>query len=338
MIKKSFLILFFILGFYSCKAQEELTKNWSKTLSNHKLLEKNQCFCALSFDQKTTYRTCKKDTQWPLASVTKLFLSYWAADTWGLNYQFKTRFSLDQSKKHLHISGGEDPYFLEEGIFYLISTLNKKNIQKLQSVSFDSKFVYHFTKDKQKIINKLTQYLNTSKWDDKIKSQYQEMLKEYQGVLELPSSLQFSIGQISSKENTPEKKSIELIYKSSPLIQYLRILNAYSNNFSSDHFFELLGGEKAFNQYISKALGFPKNSFSFHTGSGLPVTTGGSRKDNLATCDQILKILSNWKTKLNASQLDFPNLMTTPVEDVGTLSQRFQNQSQTFTFELWEKT
>ena len=339
-MNKFFIILFMILSFSACLSKEKLSTKplfskytWKNFLKKNKITKKNTCFCGSDLDQFQS--TCAKDQLWPIASLTKLFMSYWAIEKLGLNYQFKTYFHFDRENKNVHISGSQDPYFLEEGLFYFMSELNKLGVKEIKTLSFDSNFYYHFSKDSTVIQKKLISYLNTKRWTRLVKEQYKEMQLEYKEILNLTKNLSFKAQVIQTKFKE-KPTGVKYVYFSSPLSEYLRILNAYSNNFTSDSLLNYLGGIQEFNNFFNAKFNWKKQSFKFYTGSGLPVKDG-SRKDNLASCSQVLQVISKLKEKLNMHALSLPQLLVTPGIDVGTLRERFKKES-SFSGSLWGKT
>ncbi|HPI41373.1 MAG TPA: D-alanyl-D-alanine carboxypeptidase [Pseudobdellovibrionaceae bacterium] len=83
----------------------------------------------------------------PLASVSKLFTTYWAIKSYDLNYQFLTKIYIVKTKEGLtkvHLRGGKDPFFGRQMVYFLVSELNKRGIQNIDELTFDENFILYW--------------------------------------------------------------------------------------------------------------------------------------------------------------------------------------------------
>ena len=289
----------------------------------------HEAFC---YNQEGIIKGHNIDASLRIASLSKLFTSYYIAEKLGFNHRYETTFELSSSRK-LIIRGSKDPYFLEHGIFYIISTLKKAGINNLIEVIVDKDFYFHFKTNSSNFLDKLDIYFNTRKWhlrvagnSLRIKDQYKnikKLVKNRLGV-ELVKSPSFSVTKISTMEEDEiglgEIKA-KWTLPSVKMIEYLKILNSYSNNMTSDEFVDQLGGMSAYNKFFLDK-GF---RIDFVTGSGLNKGTGKNRRDNYASCRQVHKILSELRKKLKKDGYEPHDLLPVAKDDVGTLSDRFSD-------------
>lgn len=291
------------------------------------------CFCNSSSIDKTI-SSCPSQTPMPIASLSKLILSLYLIDTWGPKYTFETKFIVKDKK--LWIEGSNDPYFLEDGLFHLIAQLNLQKIAQLDEVFFDSKFKFNFSSDTTNIKNNLVSYLNTSTWNDEIKKQFKTMPTKYSFWPSKIDQIKMSVAKVNLSEAPSTAGGITFIYQSSPLINYIKIMNSYSNNISSDFLFEVVGGEKEIIKYLNRKFHW-NSSYTFHTGSGLPSSKDSKRVDNLFSCEKIIDVLYETKSILSKNNYNLPDFLSTPQIDVGTLKKRFDEKSP-FVKTMWAKT
>lgn len=272
-----------------------------------------------------------------IASLTKVFISFWALKKWGKDFQYKTQFFLSKDKT-LYIKGAKDPYFLEHGLFYLMAELNKMGVKKLKRVVFDSSFYFHFQRDGKKILEKLRVYFNSSRWGEKVRGNPQSIGGQYKKIRSLvaerlgdrwPKKIQIEVKDISRGEAKLENQQLSWILPSAKLPYYLKILNAYSNNMTSDEITEQLGGIGAFNSFLKSNL---KLSLSFHTGSGLNKGEGRNRLDNEATCFEVLQLVKKLRELLRDEGMTPLDIFPMAQEDVGTLADRFKDWAYTQSF------
>ncbi|MES3039149.1 MAG: D-alanyl-D-alanine carboxypeptidase, partial [Bdellovibrionota bacterium] len=78
----------------------------------------------------------------PIASVSKVFTTYFAVAKLGAFHRFETtiyvtEFNPATGAAAIHIQGSDDPYFTYDKVFFMIAELNKQGIKTLTKVTFD---------------------------------------------------------------------------------------------------------------------------------------------------------------------------------------------------------
>lgn len=272
------------------------------------------------------------DQKLRIASLTKLYTSYYALKELGAKYQYKTTFTYTDEGV-LYIKGGKDPYFLEHGLFYFISELSKMNIVSLKKVIFDSDFYFHFKEDQKIITKKLLLYFNSKRWKEKTRGNSLSIREQYIDVkkllkinrnIDLVNSPHISVSRVEFQNHfeIPNITGHIWTLSSAVLLKYLKMLNAYSNNITSDQIIRQLGGIDKFNEFIHTELGYNPH---FYTGSGLNKFVNSSRVDNTASCKEVLLLMNALRQYMVARELHPADLLPVASKDVGTFKQRFEN-------------
>lgn len=288
---------------------------------------KNQAYC---YNDKGMVKGDNIDKELRIASLSKLFASNFIAEKMGLDHQYETTFELTTNKR-LIIRGSKDPYFLEHGIFYIISTLVNAGVNSVLEVVVDDKFYFHFETDQRKFIDKLKFYFNTNKWNSTVTGNRLKLGEQYRQISQLvekrlgikftksPIFSATNVRKLTKKDIRPGSTSAKWVLPSVKMIHYLKILNSYSNNMTTDEFVKQLGGMRGMNKFY-RDLGYRIN---FVTGSGLNTGSGKSRRDNYASCRKVLMVMDELKEKLKLAGLSPSDLLPMASDDVGTLSSRF---------------
>lgn len=306
MLYKSVSLLFLALSF-KLLASENVIFEYQNRLNDILINTENQSFCFTKDNQNNYFG--EKLTQNP-ASVTKLFASYWALKTKKAHFRFKTE--LLKKNNDLYLKSDGDPYFMTQQLFLLIRHLADNGITKIDTIYVDQKLNLDWKNNKNYLRAQLIRVFNPNTWDKNI----YELIKEY-GLTDLVNKKTMAMSAL--KVVFVNKLSgFELLttLKSPPLYRQLKEVNKYSNNFYFDTLVTLLGGEKAFNQFVSQNLNIPLSSFHFYNGSGLGV--------NYIKCDHALKILKSLHKEANSQMINLNDLLPISGVDKGTLENRMQ--------------
>jgi serine-type D-Ala-D-Ala carboxypeptidase/endopeptidase (penicillin-binding protein 4) len=314
-------------------------------VKNRELLVKNDSrisYCEILENQSATYTGYHDNQMLPLASLSKVLTSAWAMALWGPDFRFQSEFYLNPVEGEpgvydAYLKTNYDPVVNIEKILFYLSELNQAGVKQLRNLVIDeSTRVYlsvtagpHLeleqvpvsTKDS---IENLKLILNSNNWAEKTKQAKDHLeiwAKEKKKSLKIPT--QFSVDKVSYLPAEQIKKSsykFKKIISSSPLLTYLKNLNTYSNNYISDALFNQLGGSEKFQNFQKQELKLKKDELQVFTGSGLPLTTNGLRRDNLGTCFSMIKVLSFFKSMADKNQLNLGYLLLNPSSDTdGTL-------------------
>jgi D-alanyl-D-alanine carboxypeptidase len=113
----------------------------------------------------------------------------------------------------------------------------------------------------------------------------------------------------------PESAKLLLTQKSSTLVDILKVLLCYSNNFMADRIGEALGGPESVRQQLITNLGFAPDELKIATLSGLGLNRVSPRA--------MMKIYRALLAELNKHGLSPASIMPVAGIDPGTLEDRF---------------
>lgn len=279
--------------------------------------------------------------KYPLASVSKAFLSAWALDTLGPDYRFENLWYL---KKVAGSDGQYDAYFRAnydpalniEKMLYAMSLMNAQGVKSIRQLVIDetSRVYLSVLLDPHveltevpvsinKSIENLKIILNSANWGAQTataKNNLSQFSLQKNKSIALPQN--FSVGQVSyveSKNINIQNYTSVVKMKSSILLKYLKDINVNSNNYMADMFFNILGGSTAFKKFQQKRLNLSLDEIELYTGSGLPVLNPLiERKDNLGTCMSVLKTFKFIKGLSQQLNFNLGHVFLTAGLDSGT--------------------
>lgn len=258
-----------------------------------------------------------------IASLTKIFLSYWALRVWGPEMQFQTKFHIVKSPNDkatwLHIQGSGDPFFGSDSFLIALAEMRSRGYHKIQNVTFNSEF--SFAKNPislphsyiapgppnpKNTESELSSFLSSSK------STYQIVRQWIQKTFasDPPLALARLLSPVKMAAEPPpvfaqQSQAITtLLLESAPLYAILKEMNRTSNNRAAEILFHKLGGARAMERFFLEEFGAPMTSLKIWNGSGLPSRRTGPRSYNLATCRSLLLVLSALDKLLESSSLN----------------------------------
>lgn len=110
-----------------------------------------------------------------------------------------------------------------------------------------------------------------------------------------------------------------LSHRSSRLVDILKVLLCYSNNFMAERLGDTLGGRQSVQLEITRLLGISPSEFNISSLSGLGV--------NRVTPRTMMKVLRALRDELRANHLSMTDIMPVAGIDPGTLEDRFVEPS-----------
>jgi D-alanyl-D-alanine carboxypeptidase len=106
-------------------------------------------------------------------------------------------------------------------------------------------------------------------------------------------------------------------------------MNVMSKNYLAQNIFIESSQVKTFNNLLVEA-GINLESIKIYTGSGLPIKTGQLRKDNLASCRTVIKIVELLIKSLSKHGLELSDVLAVNGgKDLGSFRERFLNYPET---------
>lgn len=273
-------------------------------------------------------------TMYEIASVSKVFTAYWAVKKLGVNYRYETKFHVtpvDNDTVDIHIEGGMDPLFNAWQMQYVISELNKLNIKKVRTLSFDENFAFMMaTRTGHAVHGNITPR-------DPNPAEVKEQLDIYKGQIHfayenfrnrldetveisLPEKLNFSIENVEHVKKADYKAvdtTVSYSTKSLPLHRLLKEMNRTSNNWAANTIFEQLGGAEKFGPFLEKELSLTSKQVSFVNGSGDSFRTAADqpKKYNKATCGAVLAVTAALSEETEKQKMALSDVMAVAGEE-----------------------
>lgn len=247
----------------------------------------------------------------PIASVSKVFTSLWAAERLGLSYRFPTQVyltNLNDGTYNVHLRGSAFPYFDRVMFYFLIGELNKRGVKAINELTYDENFEYgSVVRTKADLVHSSgdqteTEIMRELRADvSGIKARYASVLAKTQPLVsvKLPKSISLSVKNIaaqSMKVFDAGKTTSSFILRSSELHRTLKELNRNSHNFAADKVFERLARSEKFSTYLSKTVGAADSEFAFYNGSGYPEMVDGKKVYNSASCRTVVEVVKRLTT------------------------------------------
>lgn len=281
----------------------------------------------------------------PIASVSKIMTSYWSLKMAHADYKFPTKIYAQEAKRagefNIHIEGSRDPYFGKESLFYVISKLNEKGIEKIDRLTFDENFKFFWNITAKDVAQ--GHYSTNAPSPDEVTGQLNKLknpknlTREYKGIYKYLASVGIKLSpRVDLKVRNisfVSKKAMDLSdYQeyapmlSTPLHVLLKEMNRNSNNHAANQIFEFFGGAQRFMPFINRTLGLKSRDIEFHNGSGDRLDSNAGAAYNSATCSAVLKIMKSLKDTLHEQHLDMEDIMPVAGMEQNTL-ERFSNDT-----------
>lgn len=242
----------------------------------------------------------------PIASVSKVFTSLWAAERLGLSYRFPTQVyltKLNDGTHNVHLRGSAFPYFDRVMFYFLIGELNKRGITAINELTYDENFEYaSVVRTKGDLVHQNGEQSETEIMKElrndvtNLKARYGIYLSKTQPLVDitLPKSAKLTVKNIqaqSMKAFDAAKTDSSFMLRSSELHRTLKELNRNSHNFAADKVFERLARTEKFDAYMTKVVGAADKEFDFYNGSGYPEYVNQQKVYNSASCRTVVEVV-----------------------------------------------
>ncbi|HEU4873917.1 MAG TPA: D-alanyl-D-alanine carboxypeptidase [Pyrinomonadaceae bacterium] len=264
-----------------------------------------------------------ENEQFNPASNVKLATALVALRTLGPEHRFATGVwtdgVLDKNTGaltgNLYISGRDPSFHYEHGVL-LARELNKLGIKQVTGdLVVAPGFTMNFSASAQRSGERLYDTLDsTLRYAEAMRAwNYERTLLNDKTSLETVPSLAV-MGEVVVAPVAPTAKLL-LTQRSSKLVDILKVLLCYSNNFMAERIGEALGGPESVRQRLTAELGLGPDEIRFASLSGLGVNRISSRV--------MMKIYRELRVELKKHRLSPAAIMPVAGIDPGTLEDRF---------------
>lgn len=264
-----------------------------------------------------------ENEQFNPASTLKLATALVALRTLGPEHRFATGIwtdgVLDKTtgaiNGNLYISGRDPSFHYEHGVL-LARELNKLGIKQVTGdLIVAPGFTMNFSASAKRSGERLYDTLDaTLRYAEAVRAwNYERTLLNDRASLETVPSVAV-MGAVTVAPVAPTAKLL-LTQRSSKLVDILKVLLCYSNNFMADRIGEALGGPEAVDQRLTTDLGLGPDEIRIATLSGLGVNRISPRV--------MMKIYRELRVELKKHGLTAASIMPVAGIDPGTLEDRF---------------
>lgn len=304
------------------------------------LLFKNDArvsYCEILNNDSKTYSGFRDTSLEPLASLSKVITTTWAAEVLGAEYRFENEWHLkpvlgSDGQFDAYLKTNYDPIINIEKLLYFLSELHALGVKSIRQMVIDETTRVYIsvlsqphlelkstpvTSDETK--DNINLILNSKNWATRTVRAREKLMawaaKNNKSVI-VPST--FTVEQIvikNSGQMNVNSYPIHKVLKSAPLYKYLKNMNVNSNNYLADALFESLGGAKAFASFQQAKLKLDRKDLIIFTGSGLADHTSGQRQDNLGSCFGMLTVLSYLRQLTAKAQVNLGHILLNPTTD-----------------------
>ncbi len=251
----------------------------------------------------------------PAASLTKIPTTLAALKTWGTSHRFDTTVGITGPIENgvvrgdLVIQGGGDPLFVWEEAIALGNALEQRGIRRVEgNLVITGDFAMNFQDDPQTAGALLRQGINADLWTGEAQTQYTQLLPG------TPQPRVVISGSVVSVAQPPTFTPV-LKHRSLSLVQVLKAMNIFSNNFIADSVARQLGGGPAVAQKAATAANVPSNEIRLINGSGLG-------EENQISPRAVVAMLTATQRSLQAEGLSVSDLFPVVGRERGTLGDR----------------
>jgi serine-type D-Ala-D-Ala carboxypeptidase/endopeptidase (penicillin-binding protein 4) len=258
------------------------------------------------------------------ASTLKLATALVALRTLGPQHRFATGVWIDGAldkesgvlSGSLYISGRDPSFHYEHGVL-LARELNKLGIKQVTGdLIVAPGFTMNFSSSAQRSGDRLYDTLDsTLRYAEAVRAwNYERTLLNDRASLETVPSVAV-LGAVVVAPVAPSAKLL-LTQRSSKLVDILKVLLCYSNNFMAARIGEALGGPESVRQQLITELGLTQDDLKIATLSGLGVNRISPRT--------MMKIYRSLLAELKKHKLSPSAIMPVAGIDPGTLEDRFK--------------
>jgi D-alanyl-D-alanine carboxypeptidase/D-alanyl-D-alanine-endopeptidase (penicillin-binding protein 4) len=257
------------------------------------------------------------------ASAVKLGTALAALKNFGVNHRFST--ALWTTGKFDPASGtitgdlivsGRDPSFHYEHAVMIARELNKQGIRVVTGdLIVAPGFTMNFDWSAQRSGDQFYDTLDATRRPASASRAWMEERSLVHDTESLQSNPSVAVMGAVYVAPVPSGARTLLIHRSSKLVDVLKVLLCYSNNFMAERIGDTLGGAEGVQRYLTQELGLNPQEIRLASTSGLGV--------NRITPHAMMKIFRALREELAANNLSPSDIMPVAGIDPGTLEKRY---------------
>lgn len=280
-----------------------------------------QCELVEGSGKVTGVRT---DTPYTIASVSKVFTSFWAVSKLGPKYRFPHKIyvtPITADTYDVHIAGSDFPYFDKTMLQYLASELNNNGVFNINTLTFDEHFDYDTNirtngglVHQNRSLGAASSARMLSSDLKKISSGYNTLVQKSFAIdqVKMRATVNVSVKNVNyknSKDYQAAGNTKVYVLNSSELYRVLKELNRNSNNFAANKIFEKLQNTGNFETFMKNSINVGSNEIKFYNGSGYPDESGPTKLYNKASCSAVVEMMDALRKILVKNGLTLKDIM-----------------------------
>jgi D-alanyl-D-alanine carboxypeptidase/D-alanyl-D-alanine-endopeptidase (penicillin-binding protein 4) len=257
------------------------------------------------------------------ASAVKLGTALAALKNFGINHRFSTAVwtngQFDRATGTITgdlIVSGRDPSFHYEHAVMIARELNKQGVRVVTGdLIVAPGFTMNFDWSAQRSGDQFYDTLDATRRSAAASRAWNEersLVRDAESLQSNPSVAVMGAVYVSA---VPAGARTLLIHKSSKLVDVLKVLLCYSNNFMAERIGDTLGGAAGVQRYLTQELGLGADEIRLASTSGLGV--------NRVTPRAMMKIFRGLREELASHNLQPSDIMPVAGIDPGTLEKRY---------------
>jgi D-alanyl-D-alanine carboxypeptidase/D-alanyl-D-alanine-endopeptidase (penicillin-binding protein 4) len=257
------------------------------------------------------------------ASAVKLATAFTALKTFGPKHRFATTFwitgAFDKATGTVNgdlIVSGRDPSFHDEHAVAVAQELNRLGVKTVTGdLVVAPRFSLNFSPSSQRSGERLYDTLDATRRPADAARAWAESRAGLNDANALQATPSVAVMGAVYVDAVPKEARAIFTHYSPPLVDVLKVLLCYSNNFMAERLGDQLGGAEGVMRTLSTEVGFKPGDLRLSSTSGLGV--------NRVTPRQMMKIYRALLAELHDNNLKAADILPVAGVDPGTLQRRY---------------
>jgi D-alanyl-D-alanine carboxypeptidase/D-alanyl-D-alanine-endopeptidase (penicillin-binding protein 4) len=257
------------------------------------------------------------------ASAVKLATAFAALKTFGPKHRFATTFwitgAFDKATGTVNgnlIVSGRDPSFHDEHAVAVAQELNRLGVKTVTGdLVVAPRFSLNFSPSSQRSGERLYDTLDATRRPADAARSWMESRAGLHDTDALQTTPSVAVMGAVYVDAVPKEARAIFTHYSPPLVDVLKVLLCYSNNFMAERLGDQLGGAEGVMRTLSTEVGFKPGDLRLSSTSGLGV--------NRVTPRQMMKIYRALLEELHNNNLKAADILPVAGVDPGTLQKRY---------------